>query len=91
MQNFTCQVINQKGMHARAAAKIVELANQFDVTATLSHQKRQAPANSLIKLLTLDAPINSTISIECHGKDQATFSKAIQQLFNSGFGETAQG
>ncbi|TQV72877.1 HPr family phosphocarrier protein [Aliikangiella marina] len=87
MGSFLCEVTNQKGMHARAAAKIVALVDQYECEVTLTHQGRSAPGNSLIKLLTLNAPKGSVIKVECYGADAAEFSLAIKDLFNQGFGE----
>jgi len=87
MANFVCEVVNQKGMHARAAAKIVAIVEQYDCEVLLSHQDRNAPGDSLIKLLTLNAPKGSNIAISCQGKDEIEFSRAIKSLFENGFGE----
>lgn len=87
MESFICEVTNQKGMHARAAAKIVAVVEQYECDVTLRHQERSAPGNSLIKLLTLNAPKGSIIEITCHGEDEQAFINAIQSLFNDGFGE----
>lgn len=87
MAKIHCKVVNPKGMHARAAAKIVELACQYCCKVKLTHKGRSAPANSLIKLLTLNAPQGSDIIIEACGEDSAELLKKIQELFRQGFGE----
>ena len=82
-----CRVTNQKGLHARAAAQIVTLSNQFQSELTLSHKNKSACGLSLIKLLTLDAPQGSNINISIKGVDSEQASLAISQLFADGFGE----
>lgn len=87
MPRITCEVVNQKGMHARAAAKIVAQVNQFNSEVTLHHGDRSAPGNSLIKLLTLNAPKGSLITIQSDGPDTPALLEAMELLFASGFGE----
>jgi len=81
------QVINVKGLHARAAAQIVEISSHFECQITLSHKSKSASSLSLIKLLTLDAPQGSKIEVSAQGKDAIKALRAIKQLFLSGFGE----
>jgi len=82
-----CRIINQKGLHARAAAQIVTLCNQYQSLLTLTHKNKSASGLSLIKLLTLDAPQGSNITISIKGVDAESASQAINQLFVNGFGE----
>lgn len=87
MQKFTCEVTNKKGMHARAAAQIVSLVCKYDAVAELSHGRKSAPADSLIKLLTLNAPKGSKVEISINGKEAEALSEALKTLFAQGFGE----
>ena len=87
MPTITCEVVNQKGMHARAAARIVSLVCEFDCQVTLSHGDKSAPGDSLIKLLTLNAPKGSMIDIEAEGTESLSCLDDLRQLFESGFGE----
>ena len=82
-----CEVVNQKGMHARAAAKIVALVDEYQCEVVLTHRDRSAPGNSLIKLLTLNAPKGSQISVTCQGPECELLMQAINTLFAEGFGE----
>lgn len=84
---FSCEVINIKGLHARAAAKIVSTSSTFKSKVTLSHKTNSAPSLSLIKLLTLDAPKGSIIQITVIGEDAALSSSKLKQLFQQGFDE----
>ncbi|TQV89782.1 HPr family phosphocarrier protein [Aliikangiella coralliicola] len=87
MPSIDCEVVNIKGMHARAAAKIVALVCDYQCSVTLNHGDKSAPGDSLIKLLTLNAPKGSLICIEASGDDADAFLQAIQLLFAEGFGE----
>jgi phosphotransferase system HPr (HPr) family protein len=91
LDNFTvcklCEIRNIKGLHARAAAQIVSLSNQFDCKMTVTHKSKKASSISLIKLLTLDAPQGSMIEIRAEGKQAQIAADAIEQLILSGFGE----
>jgi len=85
--NLICEVTNKKGLHARAAAKIVALSNEYESEITLSHKNKSASSQSLIKLLTLDAPKGSKIKIEIQGIDANKASTALTELFAAGFQE----
>ncbi|MET1255801.1 HPr family phosphocarrier protein [Aliikangiella maris] len=87
MAEITCEVINQKGMHARAAARIVAEVVQYSSHAILHHNERSAPGDSLLKLLTLNAPKGSHIRITSEGPDATQLLQALQRLFAQGFGE----
>ena len=82
-----CEVINIKGLHARAAAQIVSLVAQFECELTISHKSKSASGASLIKLLTLDAPKGSIVTIEATGKQKKEAIKALSDLFAKGFDE----
>jgi len=82
-----CVVPNKKGLHARAAAQIVVLCNQFQADITISHKNKTVAGLSLIKLLTLDAPQGSTLVIRATGIQADKAVEAIKQLVISGFGE----
>ncbi len=82
-----CNVPNQKGLHARAAAQIVSLSTQYQCDLVLTHKNKSAPGLSLLKLLTLDAPRGSNIEIVASGKEAENASIAICELFLNGFGE----
>ncbi|WMS87110.1 HPr family phosphocarrier protein [Pleionea litopenaei] len=82
-----CTIINAKGMHARAAAEVVKLVNQFESTITIEHEGREVPADSLIHLLTLAANCGKQIQITAHGHDEQQAIAALSQLIVDGFYE----
>jgi phosphocarrier protein HPr len=90
MPSTICKVSNKKGMHARAAAKIVTLIGHYpQCKVTLGHNQVEAPGDSLLKLLTLNAPLGSTIKISIEGdkKLSAELLNKLSLLFAQGFGE----
>ncbi|MCF6193157.1 MAG: HPr family phosphocarrier protein [Kangiellaceae bacterium] len=84
---LTAIVPNQKGLHARAAAQIVSLSSQFPCETTIAHGDKEASSLSLIKLLTLDAPQGSKLSIKSNGEQSEQAAKSIAELVQRGFGE----
>ena len=80
-------VPNQKGLHARAAAQIVSLSNEFSCKISIAHGDKKAPSLSLITLLTLDAPQGSKLTVISEGPESEQAVNTIIQLILSGFGE----
>ena len=80
-------ILNKLGLHARAAAKIVSLANEFESTIIITKDGKNADARSIMKLLMLSASQGSRINIEVDGTDQKDAMKSIEKLFNNKFDE----
>ncbi len=80
-------VINRLGLHARAAAKLVQLANQFKAQVTLSTNQMCADAKSILGVLTLAAAKDTPLTIETNGPDESEAMENIESLIKSGFGE----
>tara|TARA_B100000989_G_C19208186_1_gene330662 strand:+ start:262 stop:531 length:270 start_codon:yes stop_codon:yes gene_type:complete len=78
---------NKLGLHARAAAKVVSTANEFESTIIITKDKKNADARSIMKLLMLSASQGSRISVEVDGVDQKDAMKSIEKLFNNKFDE----
>jgi phosphotransferase system HPr (HPr) family protein len=87
MPSKILKVINPKGMHARAASKIVSITSSYKCSVTLSHKNASAPGDSLLKLLTLNAPIGSEITIDAEGLGANKVLEELENLFEDGFGE----
>ena len=79
--------LNKLGLHARAAAKVVSLANEFESTIIITKDGKNADARSIMKLLMLSASQGSRINIEVDGTDQKDAMKSIEKLFNNKFDE----
>lgn len=80
-------IINSKGLHARASAKLTRLASEFKSTVTIFRGDVFASGNSIMDLLQLVAHQGSVITIEAHGEDEEEAVNAIKELIASGFGE----
>jgi phosphocarrier protein HPr len=86
-QNVT--VVNQLGMHARAAAKFVHLAGRFDSRVRVTSDRREMDGKSIMGVLLLAAARGSTITISAEGNDEQDAVNALVALVQSGFGEDA--
>ena len=80
-------ILNKLGLHARAAAKVVSLANEFESTIIITKDGKNADARSIMKLLMLSASQGSRINVEVDGTDQKDAMKSIEKLFNNKFDE----
>lgn len=87
MPSQILKVVNPKGMHARAASKIVAIVSQYPCKVTLTHKRMSAPGDSLLKLLTLNAPIGSEITVNAEGDGSIIILDELRDLFEDGFGE----
>jgi len=81
------KIENQKGLHARAAAKLVEVVEGFDATAEVSHDGQSTNADSIMGLLMLAASKGKTIDVETSGPDAEALADAIEALVAGRFGE----
>jgi phosphocarrier protein HPr len=80
-------IVNKKGLHARATAKFVQLAGNFDSQITVSRCGETVGATSIMGVLTLGAGIGSTITVIAQGGDATAALDALTTLINEKFGE----
>jgi phosphocarrier protein HPr len=80
-------VVNQLGMHARAAAKFVHLATRFQSQIKVTRDAREMDGKSIMGLLLLAAARGTSITITAAGADEAEAIAALSALVQSGFGE----
>jgi len=80
-------VLNKLGLHARAAAKVVFLANKFRSNITLVKDHKRADARSIMKILMLSASKGSIIRIIIDGTDQNEAMASLEGLFQNKFDE----
>ncbi len=80
-------IVNVKGLHARASAKLVELVEEFDAEAEVSKDGMSALGDSIMGLLMLAASNGSTIEVETRGPAAAELADAIEALVADKFGE----
>ena len=80
-------IINEKGLHARASARFVEVVEKFECEVTVEKGGLEASGSSIMGLLMLAASKGSTIKVTSHGKDSEELILALDVLINSKFGE----
>lgn len=83
----TMQIVNEKGLHARASAKLVEVVEGFDASAEVSKDGLSAGGDSIMGLLMLAASKGTSIDIETSGPDAPALADAIEALVADKFGE----
>lgn len=83
----TATILNQRGLHARAAAKFVKIAGEFETNITVSRKGQTVSGNSIMGLMMLAACAGSNIIIRCSGKDAETAIKALLELLANKFEE----
>lgn len=89
MNRITLNIINEKGLHARASAKLVEVVEAFDASAEVSKDGLSASGDSIMGLLMLAASKGSSIDVETSGPDAAALAEALKALVAGRFGEDA--
>ena len=87
MQNKEVEIINKLGLHARASAKITQLAGKFQSEVWLSRNERRVNAKSIMGVMMLAANKGSKINIETTGSDEAEAMLALINLIEDYFGE----
>lgn len=80
-------ICNKRGLHARAAAKFVTVAERFTAAVDVIREGQAVSARSIMGLMMLGAGIGSTITITAEGSDAAAVLEALAGLVESGFDE----
>lgn len=80
-------IINKLGLHARASAKLTQLASQYPCEVWLSRNGRRINAKSIMGVMMLAAAKGATITIETNGEQEQAALNAIATLINDYFGE----
>jgi phosphocarrier protein HPr len=83
----TFEIVNRKGLHARATAKFVQCAAGFDADITVSRCGETVGATSIMGILTLGAGIGSTITVVASGPQAPEALAALEALVADRFGE----
>jgi len=78
---------NRRGLHARAAAKFVRTAGQFDAVVRVSFKGQDVSGLSIMGLMMLAAGIGSEIELTCSGRQAMEAMAALSALVESKFGE----
>lgn len=80
-------IMNKLGLHARASAKLTQLASQFACEVWLTRNDKRINAKSIMGVMMLAAAKGSTINIETDGEQEQEAMTAILALINDFFGE----
>jgi phosphocarrier protein len=83
----TVEVINERGLHARASAKFVKLAASFDAEVKVSREENTVDAQSIMGLMMLAAGPGSTLEIAAEGPDAESALDALCRLVEDRFDE----
>ena len=78
---------NKLGLHARAAAKIVQTSSQFQSRILIIKNGREADAKSMLDIMTLSCPQGTRIELRAEGKDAVEALTALAVLFDNKFDE----
>ena len=81
------EIVNERGLHARASAKFVKCAEGFNANITVSRDGHSVPATSIMGLMMLAAGQGHSILIEAEGADARAAMEALIALIENGFGE----
>ena len=87
MQSQALTIVNRLGLHARAAAKFVNLASQFNSEVILVRNDRQVNGKSIMGIMMLAAGQGANVELRVDGDDEDHAMKALRELIASGFGE----
>ncbi len=87
MRSTTLTLINPLGLHARAAAKLVDVAKTFASTITLEREGQDVDTKSIMALLMLGAPVGSELTLRVEGDDEDAAYEAVCALVEAGFHE----
>lgn len=83
----TVEIINERGLHARASAKFVKVASGFDAEVMVSRDGQTVDARSIMGLMMLAAGIGSTIDIAANGPEAEAALEALSTLIANRFDE----
>jgi phosphocarrier protein len=81
------EIVNSRGLHARASAKFVKCAEQFEAEITVSRDGHSVPGTSIMGLMMLAAQMGSTILVEATGPEAVPAVEALSRLVADRFGE----
>jgi phosphocarrier protein len=87
MPHRTLRIVNEKGLHARASAKFVEVVERFDADARVSREGMECSGDSIMGLLMLAASRGTTIEVETSGPQADALMEALAALVADRFGE----
>ncbi len=87
MRQREVEIVNKLGLHARASAKLTQVAGQFQSEIWLTRNGRRVNGKSIMGVMMLAANKGATLSIETSGADEEAAIDALSQLIHDKFGE----
>lgn len=87
MPEQSSTIVNRRGLHARAAGKLVQTAARFQSTVTLLAKGREVNARSILGVMMLAAGIGTPVTLRAEGEDADAALDALIDLINRGFDE----
>ncbi len=87
MATVVLDILNEKGLHARASAKLVEVVEAHDAKATIRKDGLEVSGDSIMGLLMLAASRGTCIEVETSGPDADQLAEALTRLVADKFGE----
>jgi phosphocarrier protein HPr len=87
MQQREIEIVNKLGLHARASAKLTQLASQFTAEVWIAREGRKVNAKSIMGVMMLAAAKGSLVAIETDGTDEIPAMAALVALIGEKFGE----
>jgi len=87
MMQQKVMISNKLGLHARAAAKLVHMANSFSSEVFIGGEHEEVNAKSILGLLTLAASKGTTVTVRAEGPDEEDAVCSLVELFHDKFGE----
>ena len=87
MLQIECPIINKLGLHARASAKLTQLASKFESEVWLMRNNKRVNGKSIMGVMMLAAGKGSTITVETNGADEQACRDALAALIADRFGE----
>jgi phosphocarrier protein HPr len=87
MSQREVEIVNKLGLHARAAAKLTQLAAKYQSEVALSRNNRKVNAKSIMGVMMLAAGKGAKVTLETSGPDEAEAMEAIVSLISDCFGE----
>jgi phosphocarrier protein HPr len=87
MVQVELEIINKLGLHARASAKLTQLASKFQCEVWIMRNNKRVNGKSIMGVMMLAAGKGSRITVETNGEDEQACSTAITALVAERFGE----
>ncbi|NLA51289.1 MAG: HPr family phosphocarrier protein [Alcaligenaceae bacterium] len=87
MQTIDIVISNKLGLHARAAAKLTQLASKYESDVFITRAGQRVNAKSIMGVMMLAAGKGVTVTVDADGVDEAAALEAIKNLFDDKFGE----